>query len=62
MSKKKVEDTRFTKVFNDPLFTEVPKKVKKIELKDDRFKNMFTEKRFSEKLDFDEYGRRNSIL
>ena len=62
MSKKIIEDPRFNKVFNDPIFTEVPKRVKKIEIKDDRFKNMFTDKQFSEKLDFDEYGRKKSKL
>jgi hypothetical protein len=62
MSNKKTEinDPRFNKVFNDPIFQEVPKKVKKVQITDDRFKNMFTDNRFNDKLDIDQYGRKIS--
>jgi len=50
-------DPRFSKVFNDPKFKEIPKKIKKVEINDDRFQKMFTHKSFNDKLDYDEYGR-----
>jgi hypothetical protein len=57
---KKVNDPRFDQVFNDPIFKPVPKKISKIKLDDERFKEMFKGNRFNEDLDIDEYGRKNS--
>ncbi len=57
---KKVNDPRFEKVFEDPLFKPVPKKVSKIKLDDERFTEMFKGNRFSEEIDIDEYGRKRS--
>jgi len=55
-------DPRFSKVFNDPKFKEIPKKIKKVEINDERFQKMFTDKSFNDKLDYDEYGRSISNL
>jgi hypothetical protein len=59
---KEINDPRFNKVFSNPIFQEVPKKIRKIEVKDERFKGMFKDKRFNDKLDIDEYGRAISNL
>ena len=53
-------DERFSKVFNDPKFKEIPQKIKKVEMNDSRFSKMFKDKSFQDKLSFDEYGRKIS--
>lgn len=58
---KKINDTRFSKVFSDPKFKPMPKKVRKVEMNDSRFKSMFTDKRFND-LNHDEYGRFKSNI
>lgn len=51
-------DTRFNKISSDPKFKEIPKKVRKVEITDPRFAKMFTDKRFHDDLQYDEYGRK----
>lgn len=51
-------DSRFSKISSDPKFKEIPKKVRKIEVTDPRFVKMFTDKRFHDDLNYDEYGRK----
>lgn len=56
---KKIEkdvDPRFAKVFSDPKFTNIPKNIQKVQINDDRFEKMFSDKSFHDKLDYDEYG------
>lgn len=52
MSKKLTgkQDKRFEKISTDPKFKEIPKKVKKVEIKDPRFASMFKDKSFNEGL------------
>jgi hypothetical protein len=52
------KDDRFSKIATDPKFKEIPKKIKKVEIKDSRFSSMFTNKSFNEGLEFDIYGRK----
>jgi hypothetical protein len=52
------KDDRFSKISTDPKFKEIPKKIKKVEIKDSRFSSMFTNKSFNEGLEFDIYGRK----
>lgn len=51
-------DSRFNKISSDPKFKEIPKKVRKVEITDPRFAKMFTDKRFHDDLQYDEYGRK----
>jgi len=48
---------RFKKIYTDPKFKPIPKKIKKIELNDKRFSKMFTDKNFISSTEIDEYGR-----
>ena len=48
---------RFKKIYSDPKFKPIPKKIKKIELNDKRFEKMFTDKNFFSSTEIDEYGR-----
>ena len=48
---------RFKKIYSDPKFKPIPKKIKKIELNDKRFEKMFTDKNFISSTEIDEYGR-----
>jgi hypothetical protein len=52
------KDDRFSKISSDPKFKEIPKKIKKVEIKDSRFSSMFTNKSFNEGLEFDIYGHK----
>jgi hypothetical protein len=61
INNKKQIDDRFSRVFNDPKFKEIPQKIKKVEIDDKRFSKMFKDKSFQDKLNFDEYGRKLSI-
>jgi hypothetical protein len=53
-----MEDQRFKKLFNDPKYKSAPKGVRKIEVSDKRFSHMFTDSRFSNTADLDEYGNK----
>ena len=53
------KDDRFKKIATDPKFKEIPKKIRKVEVKDSRFTSMFTNKSFNEGLEFDIYGRKH---
>ena len=55
ISKKK---RRFEKINNDPKFKPIPKKVHKVELNDNRFNAMFSNKDFYSKTKIDKYGRK----
>ena len=48
---------RYQKVFNDPKFKPIPKKIHKVELNDNRFNAMFTNKEFYSTSKVDKYGR-----
>ena len=48
---------RYEKVFNDPKFRPIPKKIKKVELNDNRFNAMFTNKDFYSSSKVDKYGK-----
>lgn len=48
-------DSRFDKL-QRPIFKEIPKKIKKIEIEDKRFDKMFNDKRFNEGLEKDVRG------
>ena len=50
------DNSRFSAVFSDPKFARIPKKLEKIEIKDDRFKSMFTDKKFNYSTATDERG------
>jgi hypothetical protein len=52
------KDDRFNKIKTDPKFKQIPKKIRKVEIKDPRFSSMFTDKSFNEGLEYDEYGRK----
>lgn len=49
---------RFEKIYQDPKFKPIPKKVSKVELNDERFQAMFNNKNFVSVTDIDEYGRK----
>ena len=49
---------RFEKIYTDPKFKPIPKLVQKVELKDNRFEAMFTNKDFISSTGIDEYGRK----
>lgn len=51
------EDDRFAKVYTDPRFMTVPKKLKKVQI-DKRFGGMFTDKTFNVVSNVDKYGRK----
>lgn len=53
-----MDDQRFKKLFNDPKFKSAPKGVRKIEVSDKRFSHMFTDSRFSNTAELDEYGNK----
>jgi hypothetical protein len=55
---KSEKDDRFKKISTDPKFKEIPKKIRKVEIKDPRFASMFTNKSFNEGLEYDMYGRK----
>ena len=55
ISKKK---RRFEKINNDPKFKPIPKKIHKVELNDNRFNAMFSNKDFYSKTKIDKYGRK----
>ena len=55
ISKKK---KRFEKINNDPKFKPIPKKVHKVELNDNRFNAMFSNKDFYSTSKVDKYGRK----
>ena len=48
---------RYEKVFNDPKFKPIPKKVHKVELNDNRFNAMFSNKDFYLTSKVDKYGK-----
>ena len=48
---------RYEKVFNDPKFKPIPKKVHKVELNDNRFNAMFSNKDFYSSSKVDKYGK-----
>ena len=48
---------RYEKVFNDPKFKPIPKKVHKVELNDNRFNAMFSNKDFYSTSKVDKYGK-----
>ena len=51
-------DKRFDKLFKDPKFKSIPKKVRKVEVNDTRFSHMFTDNKFASHADTDEYGQK----
>jgi hypothetical protein len=51
-------DKRFDKLFKDPKFKSIPKKVRKVEVNDNRFSHMFTDNKFASQAQTDEYGRK----
>lgn len=53
-----MDDQRFKKLFNDPKYKSAPKGVRKIEVSDKRFSHMFTDSRFSNTAELDEYGNK----
>lgn len=53
-----MNNKRFEKIYQDPKFKPIPKKVSKVELNDERFQAMFNNKNFSSLTDIDEYGRK----
>ncbi len=54
----KKDKKRFEKIYSDPKFKPIPKKVQKVELKDNRFEAMFKNKDFVSSTGIDEYGRK----
>jgi hypothetical protein len=52
----KMDDPRFSKLFTDPKFRNVPKKERKVKI-DERFQSMFKDKRFVSKVGVDKRGR-----
>ena len=48
---------RYEKVFNDPKFKPIPKKIHKVELNDNRFNAMFSNKDFYSTSKVDKYGK-----
>ena len=48
---------RYEKVFNDPKFKPIPKKIHKVELNDNRFNAMFSNKDFYSSSKVDKYGK-----
>ena len=57
--KKQKRMDRYEKVFNDPKFKPIPKKVHKVELNDNRFNSMFENKDFYSTSKIDKYGNIN---
>ena len=57
ISKKQKRMDRYEKVFNDPKFKPIPKKVHKVELNDNRFNAMFSNKEFYSTSKVDKYGK-----
>ena len=57
ISKKQKRMDRYEKVFNDPKFKPIPKKVHKVELNDNRFNAMFSNKDFYSTSKVDKYGK-----
>ena len=53
-----ITDERFTRILTDPKFREMPKKVHKVELTDDRFKHMMSDDRFNNQTEYDQYGKK----
>ena len=53
----KKDKKRFEKIYTDPKFKPIPKKIQKVELKDNRFEAMFKNKDFISSTGIDEYGR-----
>jgi len=51
-----MDDPRFTKLFTDPKFRNVPKKEKKVKI-DQRFQSLFKDKKFVSKVNVDKRGR-----
>ena len=51
-----MDDPRFTKLFTDPKFRNVPKKEKKVKI-DQRFQSLFKDKKFVSKVSVDKRGR-----
>ncbi len=51
-----MDDPRFSKLFSDPKFRNVPKKQKKVKI-DQRFQSLFTDKKFVSKVSVDKRGR-----
>lgn len=52
----KMDDPRFSKLFTDPKYRNVPKKERKVKI-DDRFQALFKDKRFVSKVSVDKRGR-----
>ena len=57
ISKKK---KRFDKINNDPKFKPIPKKIHKVELNDNRFNSMFSNKDFYSTSKVDKYGKKRN--
>ena len=57
ISKKQKRMDRYEKVFNDPKFKPIPKKIHKVELNDNRFNAMFSNKDFYSSSKVDKYGK-----
>jgi hypothetical protein len=57
ISKKK---KRFDKINNDPKFKPIPKKIHKVELNDNRFNAMFSNKDFYSTSKVDKYGKKRN--
>lgn len=51
-----MDDPRFTKLFSDPKFRNVPKKERKVKI-DNRFQSLFKDKKFVSKVSVDKRGR-----
>lgn len=51
-----MDDKRFTKLFTDPKYRNVPKKQRKVKI-DDRFQSLFKDKKFVSKVSVDKRGR-----
>ena len=57
ISKNQKKMDRYEKVFNDPRFKPIPKKIHKVELNDNRFNAMFSNKDFYSSSKVDKYGK-----
>ena len=61
ISKKQKRMDRYEKVFNDPKFKPIPKKIHKVELNDNRFNAMFSNKDFYSTSKVDKYGKLKNL-
>ena len=52
---------RYEKINNDPRFKPIPKKIHRVELNDDRFNAMFSNKDFYSNSKVDKYGKKRNI-